>query len=85
MDLKATVPTRVRFDIWELDLRSQELITGNRKVRLHTQPFRLLQFLLERSGEVAKREEIQSKLWTDDTNVDFEHGINVAVRTLRKL
>ena len=85
MDLKATVPTRVRFDIWELDLRSQELITGDRKVRLHTQPFRLLQFLLERSGEVAKREEIQSKLWTDDTNVDFEHGINVAVRTLRKL
>ncbi len=84
MDLKMTSPTRVRFDIWELDLRSRELITRNQKVRLNTQPFLLLQLLLERAGEITTREQIQSRLWADGTSVDFEHGINVAVRSLRK-
>lgn len=83
-DLGTTPPTRVRFDVWELDLRSRELITGSRKIRLNTQPFRLLHLLLKHAGTITTREQIQSQLWADGTNVDFEHGINVAVRTLRR-
>ena len=75
---------RVRFSDLELDLRSGELwdVTG-RRVRLPRQPLRTLIALVRAQGEVVLREELRHELWPDDTFVDYEHGINAAIRRLR--
>ncbi|MBZ5565169.1 MAG: winged helix-turn-helix domain-containing protein [Acidobacteriia bacterium] len=73
-----------RFGPFEVDLQSGELRTNARKIRLQEKPFQILAVLLERPGEVVTREEIRKKLWPADTFVDFEHGINVAVKKLRE-
>jgi serine/threonine protein kinase/tetratricopeptide (TPR) repeat protein len=78
-----TLPTRVRFGGFEFDLRSGELRGGEQTVRLSEKPFRVLAILLEHEGELVTREELQRKLWPDDTIVDFEHSINTAIKRLR--
>jgi serine/threonine protein kinase/DNA-binding winged helix-turn-helix (wHTH) protein/Tfp pilus assembly protein PilF len=82
-------PNRVRFGAFELDLRSGELRPGDpadsmRTIVLQEQPFQVLRLLIERQGEVATREEIRKSLWPNDTAVDFNHSINVAIGTLRR-
>lgn len=64
-------------------MRSGELRKHGRKVRLTGRPFDILAMLLERPGDLITREEIQARLWSADTFVDFEHGVNTAVRKLR--
>jgi len=76
--------SRARFGPFELNLRTRELRNGDRTVLLPEQPFKVLVLLLERGKESATRDEIRDTLWSSDTNVDFEHGINVAVRSLRR-
>src|SRR5260370_16518241 len=73
----------VRFDVFEVDLRAGELRKEGRLVKLQEQPFRVLSFLLERSGEVVTRNELRQKLWPADTFVDFDHGLNSPVARLR--
>jgi Tol biopolymer transport system component/DNA-binding winged helix-turn-helix (wHTH) protein len=75
---------RVRFDIFELDLRAGELLKDGRKIRLQEQPFRVLLLLLQRAGEVVTRDELRQELWPADTFVDFDHGLNSAVARLRE-
>jgi len=65
-------------------LRVGELRKSGAKVRLENRPFQVLALLLERPGDLVTREELQQKLWTADTFVDFEHGINTAVKRLRE-
>ena len=55
-----------------------------RTIVLQEQPFQVLRLLIERTGEVATREEIRKSLWPNDTAVDFNHSINVAIGTLRR-
>src|SRR5437763_1932874 len=74
----------IRFGPYELDLRSAELRKNEVRIRLQDQPFQILVALLERPGEVVLRQEIRNKLWPDDTVVEFDHGINAAVRRLRE-
>jgi TolB-like protein/DNA-binding winged helix-turn-helix (wHTH) protein len=76
-------PRTLRFGLFELDLRSGELWKQGRKVRLEGQPVQILICLLERSGELVTREELRGKLWPADTYVNFEHGLNAAVKRLR--
>ncbi len=76
---------RVKFARFELDLRSGELISPDRKLRLQEQSFRLLKILLERSGEVVTREELQRQLWPAETFVDFDHGLHKAIAKLRDI
>src|SRR6202008_2751894 len=54
-----------------------------RRIRLQEQPFRVLTMLVERSGEVVTREELRQKLWPADTFVDFDTGLNSAIKKLR--
>ena len=54
-----------------------------RRIQLQEQPFQILATLLERAGEVVTREELQRKLWAADTFVDFDNGLNIAVKKLR--
>ena len=75
----------VRFENFELDLRSGELRRdGNNTVRFPEQPFRILTMLLERPGDVVSREEIRRKLWPNDTEVDFDHSISAAMNRVRQ-
>jgi DNA-binding winged helix-turn-helix (wHTH) protein/tetratricopeptide (TPR) repeat protein len=74
---------KTRFGPFELDLRSGELRKHGIRVKLQDQPFQILALLLERSGDVVTREELHLKLWPADTFVDFETGLNSAVKKLR--
>ena len=73
----------VRFSDFEVDLLAGELRQNGIKVKLQNQPFQILAMLLERPGEVVTREELQSRLWPADTFVDFDNGLNSAIRRLR--
>jgi Tol biopolymer transport system component/DNA-binding winged helix-turn-helix (wHTH) protein len=75
--------TRIRFGLFELDTRSRELHKSGHKIRLQFQPFQLLVMLLESPGEVVTREALRSRLWPIDTFVDFDHGLNAAIKRLR--
>lgn len=83
MDIRAPAPV-FRFGVFELDTESGELRRHGLKIRLPDQSFQILKVLLRRPGEVVTREELQRVLWTSDTFVDFEVGLNSAVRKLRE-
>src|SRR6516162_6115160 len=80
----ATRAERVRFGIFEADLRSGELYRQGRRITLHQQPFQVLAMLLEHPGEVVTREELRRTLWPADTFVNFDIGVNAAVRKVRR-
>jgi TolB-like protein/DNA-binding winged helix-turn-helix (wHTH) protein/Tfp pilus assembly protein PilF len=75
---------RLRFGVFDLDLRAGELRKDGLRVRLQEQPFQVLAMLLERHGQVVTREELQRKLWPADTFVDFDHGLNKAISKIRE-
>jgi TolB-like protein/DNA-binding winged helix-turn-helix (wHTH) protein/Flp pilus assembly protein TadD len=75
---------RLRFGVFELDLRAGELRKHGLRVRLQEQPFQVLAALLEHPGEVVTREELQKKLWPADTFVDFDHGLNKTINKIRE-
>jgi TolB-like protein/DNA-binding winged helix-turn-helix (wHTH) protein/Flp pilus assembly protein TadD len=74
---------KARFGAFTLDVTSGELRKYGTKLRLGEQPFQILTLLLERRGELVSREELQKRLWPSDTFVDFDHGLNSAMRRLR--
>jgi TolB-like protein/DNA-binding winged helix-turn-helix (wHTH) protein/Flp pilus assembly protein TadD len=74
---------RLRFGVFEVDLRAGELRKHGLRIRLQEQPFQVLAMLLEHPGEVVTREELQKRLWPVDTFVDFDHGLNKAVNKIR--
>ena len=73
----------IRFSVFEADLRAGELRRNGSKVKLQEQPFQILAMLLERPGEIVTREELRARLWSANTFVDFDHGLNSAIRRLR--
>jgi TolB-like protein/DNA-binding winged helix-turn-helix (wHTH) protein/Tfp pilus assembly protein PilF len=73
----------VRFAVFEIDLGTGELRKHGLRIKLSGQPVALLAMLLEHSGEVVTREELQRRLWPADTHVDFEHSLNAAIKRLR--
>jgi len=75
---------RIQFGVFELDLRAGELRRRGVKVKLQEQPLRILQILVENPGGVVTREELQQRIWPADTFVDFDHGLNNAIRRLRE-
>ena len=82
--MKDTQPARVRFGVFELDLKSGELRRGKDRNVLAEQPLQILRMLVERERELVSREEIKKKLWPNDTIVEFDHSINAAIRNLRR-
>jgi len=79
----SSVPHGLRFGVFELDPRAGELRKKGMKIRLQGQPVEILAMLLERPGETITREELKKKLWSGDTFVDFEQGLNNAINRLR--
>src|SRR5712691_9014119 len=73
----------ITFGTFEADLQAGELRRNGRKVRLQKQPFQVLAVLLEHASEIVTREELRNRLWPADTFVDFDRGLNAAVKRLR--
>jgi TolB-like protein/Flp pilus assembly protein TadD len=78
------VQTTIHFGLFEVDLRAGELRKQGVRVKLQEQPLQVLLFLLEDPGAVVTREELQQRIWTSDTFVDFDHGLYNAIRRLRE-
>jgi len=74
----------IRFGAFELDLRARELRKEGRSTGLPDQSVTILAMLLERPGELVLREDIRTKLWPNDTVVEFDHSINTAIGRLRQ-
>jgi TolB-like protein/DNA-binding winged helix-turn-helix (wHTH) protein/Tfp pilus assembly protein PilF len=74
---------RLRFGNFEIDLRSGEVRRDGKRVRLQEQPFQVLRVLVERQGEIVTRDELKQILWPADTFVDFDDGLNTAVKKIR--
>lgn len=76
-------PRVVRFGVYEADLDSHQLRKSGYRLRLQDQPFQVLALLLEKQGQVVTREELKDKLWPGDTFVEFDAGLNTAIKKLR--
>src|SRR5439155_7578458 len=66
------------------DLHTHEVRKDGIRIRLIGQPFDILAVLLNKPGELVTREELRMRIWTADTFVDFDHGLNAAVNKLRE-
>jgi TolB-like protein/DNA-binding winged helix-turn-helix (wHTH) protein/Flp pilus assembly protein TadD len=81
----AAQPGRIiKFGVFELDLRTEELRKRGLKLPLNGQPIQILIMLTQRPGELVPREQLRERLWSADTYVDFEQGLNAAVKRLRQ-
>src|SRR5947209_1548064 len=77
-------PNRVaRFGAFELFFDTGELLKHGVRVRLQAKPFHVLSALLEHPGQMVTRDHLRARLWSSDTFVDFESGLNTAVNRLR--
>ena len=74
---------RYRFGPFVLLPRTRELLKEGRRIKVRPQPLQVLEVLLERGGDVVTREELRERVWQADTFVDFEHGLNTAIKELR--
>ena len=79
-----TTSTRVSFGLFEADLQTEELWKAGRRIKIQSQPFKVLATLLEKPGEVITREDLQLRLWGKDTTVDFDHSLGTAVNKIRE-
>jgi DNA-binding winged helix-turn-helix (wHTH) protein/tetratricopeptide (TPR) repeat protein len=75
--------TILRFDVFELDTAAGELRRQGDRVKLPPQPFRVLELLVRRGGEVLTRGDIRDRIWSDSF-VDFEQGLNFCIRQIRE-
>jgi TolB-like protein/DNA-binding winged helix-turn-helix (wHTH) protein/Tfp pilus assembly protein PilF len=73
----------VRFGLYQADLDSGELRKAGLRIKVQQQPFKILEALLERPGELVTREELHSRIWPDESFGDFDQAVNVAVAKLR--
>jgi TolB-like protein/DNA-binding winged helix-turn-helix (wHTH) protein/Tfp pilus assembly protein PilF len=73
----------LRFGQFELDLRTAEIYKEGERIKLQQQPYQVLALLIERPGKLVSREELRKRLWPNDTFVDFDHGVNIAINKLR--
>src|ERR1700694_1485402 len=83
MPSQSQLPRVIRFGAFEIDVRAGELRRSGVKLKLQEQPFQVLCMLVEHPGEVVTREELRIRLWPADTFVDFDHGVNAAIKRLR--
>ncbi len=79
-----TPSSLIRFGTFQLDLKAHELHKAGVKVKLQGQPFRVLALLSEHAGQVVTREELRQKVWPTDVYVDFDQGLNNAIKKVRE-
>jgi DNA-binding winged helix-turn-helix (wHTH) protein/TolB-like protein len=77
-------PDFIAFEEFAVDLRRQELRRDGRRVKLQEQPCQVLIALLERPGEIVTKEELRERLWPEDTHVEFDNSLSVAILKIRR-
>src|SRR5437016_5050543 len=91
LSLESTLATRTKstesvfFAEYELDSRSGELRRDGTVLKLQPQPAKVLKILVDRAGEMVTRQELVEQVWGTETYVDFEHGLNFAIRQIRSV
>jgi len=75
--------SHLRFGVYDLDLKTSELRKAGMLINLPPQPFKILALLASHAGELVTREELRHRIWGDGTFVDFEKGLNFAIRKIR--
>jgi TolB-like protein/DNA-binding winged helix-turn-helix (wHTH) protein len=83
MGTQLKYPERVRFGDFEFDCRSGELRRDGTSLKLQPQPAKVLAVMIRCAGQVVTRQELATEVWGSDTFVDFEQGLNYAVRQIR--
>jgi TolB-like protein/DNA-binding winged helix-turn-helix (wHTH) protein/Tfp pilus assembly protein PilF len=81
--MESRSPRRVRFGAFELDCNNGDLSRDGTSLKLQPQPAKVLALLVSRAGEIVSRQELAQQVWGSDTFVDFEQGLNFAVRQIR--
>ena len=76
-------PVRYRFGLFDADPASGQLLKQSRPIKLQDQPFQLLVTLLEADGAVVRRDDLRQRLWREDTFVEFDKSLGVALAKLR--
>src|ERR1700722_2761750 len=75
---------RLRFGVFEVELRAGELRKHGVRIHLQRQPFKILAALTERPGELVTREDLRQRIWGPETVVDFDHSLGTAINKLRE-
>ncbi len=83
MDADGSSARLYRFEDFEVDICSGQLRRAGQRIQLQEQPFQVLLALLKRPGEVVTRDELRAMVWPEGTYVDFDHGLNTAVKKIR--
>ena len=73
-----------RFGVFEIDLAARELRKRGVRIKLQDQPFRVLEALIERPGEIVTREELKNRLWAEDEFVEFDKSLNTSIQKIRQ-
>jgi TolB-like protein/DNA-binding winged helix-turn-helix (wHTH) protein len=73
----------IRFGPFEIHEATHELFNQGVRLRLSPQAFQVLRLLLQKPGHLITREEFHQALWPADTFVDFDHGLNNAIKRIR--
>ena len=83
MDTPHSSADTFRFEEFEVDACLRRLRKGGQRIRLQEQPFQVLLALLEKQGELVTRDELRAQIWPKGTFVDFDHGLNTAIKKIR--
>ena len=84
MPQAAPSTSSVRFGSFEVNFQAGELRRRGTRIKLQEQPFQVLAILLERAGDLVPRDEFRQRIWGDDTFVDFDHSLSIAINKLRE-
>jgi eukaryotic-like serine/threonine-protein kinase len=84
MATRPQVSVRLAFGPYEVKKETGELLRSGIRVHLSGQPFQILLELLEHPGDVVSRDQLRTRIWGEDTFVDFERGLNAAINKLRR-
>jgi TolB-like protein/DNA-binding winged helix-turn-helix (wHTH) protein/Tfp pilus assembly protein PilF len=84
MDTTSPLSDVVQFGVFQLDLKAGELRKSGVKIKLQDQPFRLLAVLVEHAGQVVTREQLRQRVWPSHVCVDFDQGLNNAIKKVRE-
>src|SRR5881392_2976024 len=75
---------KVRFGVFETDLRAGELRKCGIRIKVQSKPFKLLAILLTHAGELVTREELRREIWGSETVVNFDHSLGTALNKVRE-
>ena len=81
--MESRTSSLVRFGEYSFDLATSELLRGTIPLKLQPQPGKILAILIRRAGQVVTRQELVNEVWGSETFVDYEQGLNYAIRQIR--